>query len=55
MGEVIPCLGYWSHTINGSDFDCEYEHAGHFGCEDCVVNGGDMNPREPPEKDEEEV
>ena len=28
----IPCLGRWSHTIDGSDFDCDYEHAGGFGC-----------------------
>jgi hypothetical protein len=41
----IPCLGRWSHTVDGSDFDCEYDHAGGFGCEDCIVNGGNLDPR----------
>ena len=38
-----PCLGYWTHTTNGSDFDCEYEPV--FVCEECVVNGGPHDPR----------
>lgn len=41
----IPCLGHWSHTVDGSDFDCEYPHAGKFGCEDCIVNNGRYDPR----------
>lgn len=41
----IPCLGRWVHTIDGSDYDCDYENAGGFGCEDCIVNGGRMDPR----------
>jgi hypothetical protein len=41
----IPCLGHWVHTVDGSDYDCDYEYAGHFGCEDCIVNGGRYDPR----------
>jgi hypothetical protein len=41
----IPCKGLWSHTVDGSDFDCEYPHAGAFGCEDCIVNDGRYDPR----------
>ena len=38
----IPCLGtrdYWG------EFDCDYDNAGSIGCDDCVVNGGAMDPR----------
>jgi hypothetical protein len=42
---LIPCKGEWIHTVDGSDFDCSYKHSGEFGCEDCVVNGGHMDPR----------
>lgn len=41
----IPCLGRWTHTTDGSDFDCDYKHAGKIGCEDCIVNGGAFDPR----------
>ena len=41
----IPCAGRWYYSINGDDFDCEYPHAGEFGCEDCIVNGGPYDPR----------
>ena len=49
----IPCLGHWNHTVDGSEYDCDYEHAGHFGCEDCIVNGGRFDPRKPPEDENE--
>jgi hypothetical protein len=39
----IPCLGRWWETDAGREFDCDYEKA-EFGCEDCIVNGGRMNP-----------
>jgi hypothetical protein len=41
----IPCLGYEINTPDCHDYDCEYPHAGVFGCEDCVVNGGRFDPR----------
>ncbi len=41
----IPCKGYHISTPDVYDFDCEYAHAGAFGCEDCVVNGGPYDPR----------
>lgn len=41
----IPCLGRWIHTTNGSDFDCDYPRAGKIGCGDCIVNGGEFDPR----------
>ncbi len=41
----VPCLGTSYDTDAGREFDCEYEHAGGFGCEDCIVNGGAMDPR----------
>jgi hypothetical protein len=41
----VPCLGYWTHTTDCSDFGCEYEHASGFSCDDCVVNGGRFDPR----------
>ena len=42
---AIPCLGSWSHAVDGSEYNCEYKYAGKFGCEDCLVNGGDKDPR----------
>lgn len=41
----IPCLGYEIHTSDAHEYDCRYEYAGAFGCEDCIVNGGRMDPR----------
>jgi hypothetical protein len=42
----ILCKGAWEHTVDGSYFDCGYKHAGDLGgCEACVVNGGDKDPR----------
>lgn len=49
---TIPCLGRHIHSIDGDDYDCDYPHAGHFGCEDCVVNGGRRDPRVPPDEEE---
>jgi hypothetical protein len=41
----IPCKGYWTDTDAGREYDCDYEHAGLFGCEDCIVNNGPYDPR----------
>lgn len=43
MSKDIPCLGY-RDDYNG-DYDCEYPHAGEFGCEDCICNDGRFDPR----------
>jgi hypothetical protein len=32
----MSCKGYQISTSDGEDFDCEYEFAGEFGCEDCM-------------------
>ena len=40
----VPCLGSWHHGVDGSDFDCDYNID--FGCDECVVNGGDRDPRQ---------
>lgn len=44
----IPCLGHWTHTIDGSEHACGYDVD--FVCEDCVVNGGRRDPRTEQEK-----
>lgn len=41
----IPCRGYRISTPDSNDYDCDYANAGHFGCEDCVCNGGAYDPR----------
>jgi hypothetical protein len=41
----IPCLGITISTMDGTDYDCQYAEAGGFGCEDCIVNEGRMDPR----------
>lgn len=43
--QKIPCLGRWTDTTEGREFDCDYEHSGGFGCDDCASNGGRMDPR----------
>lgn len=48
---TVPCLGHHIHSVNGDDFDCDYEHAPTF-CEDCVVNGGKVDPTKPREEEE---
>lgn len=48
---TIPCLGREVNTTDGRDYDCDYPYAGAFGCEDCVVNGGSKDPREPQDSD----
>jgi len=42
---MIPCLGHRCNTIDGYDYDCDYEFAGSFGCEDCLCNNGRFDPR----------
>lgn len=39
----VFCEGEWTHTSNGSDFSCGYD--AEFGCEDCIVNDGALDPR----------
>ena len=41
----IPCLGYEIHTPDMHEYDCRYPHADKVDCGECVVNGGDMDPR----------
>lgn len=41
----IPCKGYEINTPDQHEFDCRYKYAGHIICEDCIVNGGRMDPR----------
>ena len=47
-GLMPDCLGFWTHSIDGSDFDCEYDDID-AGCEDCLCNyyetGGEIDPR----------
>ena len=48
---INECAGYKTWTDYGWDFDCDYEYAGWFGCEDCIFggNGGNKDPREKPD------
>jgi len=39
----IPCLGFKIHTPDVYEYDCKYAKAP--SCEECVVNGGDIDPR----------
>lgn len=39
----IPCLGFEIHTPDIHEYDCKYAKAP--CCEECVVNGGDIDPR----------
>lgn len=42
----FPCLGTKTETLDGTDYDCEYEYAGEITCDECQVNGGAFDPRE---------
>jgi hypothetical protein len=42
----IPCKGVAIDNIDGGYYDCEYPFPTH--CEDCIVNGGDVDPRKEP-------
>lgn len=39
----IPCLGYEIHTPDAHEYDCRYRYS--IECDECIVNGGDMDPR----------
>lgn len=41
----IPCRGYEINTPDQHEYDCAYEHVGDIDCGECIVNGGDMDPR----------
>lgn len=41
----IPCLLREQNDTNGHDYDCDYEHAGSVDCDNCIVNGGALDPR----------
>jgi len=43
----FACKGTKTETLDGTDYDCEYEYAGEYTCEECQVNGGAFDPREP--------
>lgn len=38
----VECKGYRDYW---GEFNCDYEHAGKFECDDCLVNGGRYDPR----------
>ena len=41
----IPCKGHLSgNPIDGYDYDCDYEKSGEITCDNCICNGGSMNP-----------
>jgi len=42
--KAIPCLGEWYHSTEGSEYDCNYTDPP--TCEDCFVNGGNVDPRD---------
>jgi len=39
----VPCLGEWTYNSDSHDFDCGYGAS--FSCEDCLCNGGKLDPR----------
>jgi len=45
--DIPECKGYEIETLDGKEFDCEYENAPL--CEDCIINyfriGGIIDPR----------
>jgi hypothetical protein len=41
----IPCEGYTIQTMDGTDYDCRYAHAGNVLCEECICTGGAKDPR----------
>jgi len=41
----FPCKGVKIETMDGTDYDCEYEFAGEYTCEECLLNGGVGDPR----------
>ena len=45
------CLGETITGIDGTDYDCGYEFAGYFGCEDCMYGpyGIGWNPAVDPD------
>lgn len=43
----FECRGEWTHTQDGSEFDCDYEYSGEVTCDECKLNGGDYDPRYP--------
>lgn len=48
--EVPSCGGHQCWTDYGYEYDCEYEHAGEFSCEHCIVVTsihGDMSGFDP--------
>ena len=40
---MISCKGYWTSSVDGDEFDCEYDPD--FACDDCIINGGRMSPQ----------
>ena len=39
----IPCKLIHINNTNGEDWDCEYGTG--ILCEDCIINGGEIDPR----------
>lgn len=42
---MLVCKGMKYDTMNGQEFDCEYELSGNGTCDNCLVNGGKFDPR----------
>ncbi len=46
LKKLPACLGYWTDSMDGNEFDCEYEDAP--TCDRCLCNwflyGGTINP-----------
>lgn len=49
----FPCKLVKYESMDGTDYDCEYEFAGEITCEECQVNGGAFDPRQPRYSDED--
>jgi len=50
---LFRCAGTKTETLDGTDYDCDYEFAGEITCEECQVNGGSFDPRKPRYNDED--
>lgn len=49
MKAEFSCALVKYESMDGTDYDCEYEFAGEVTCDDCMINGGKFDPRRPRE------
>jgi hypothetical protein len=47
MSTEFKCGLIKTETLDGIDYDCEYEFAGEITCEECIYNNGKFDPRQP--------